>query len=49
MPIEYRKDKRSFNQGKTQQMLKVRYHKKKKKQATNMIFGIHDKAPNVII
>jgi hypothetical protein len=48
MPIKYRKDKRSFNQEKTQQMLKVDTIKKKK-QATNMTFGIHDKAPDVII
>jgi hypothetical protein len=44
MPIESRKDKRSFNQGKKQQMSKV----DKKKRATNMTFGIQDKAPDVI-
>jgi hypothetical protein len=41
MPIESRKDKRSFNQGKTQQISKV--ETKKKYWATNMTFGIHDK------
>jgi hypothetical protein len=45
MPIKSRKDKRSFNQGKTQQMSKVN---KKKYWAANMTFGIHDKAPDVI-
>jgi hypothetical protein len=45
MPIESRKDKRSFNQGKTQLMSKV---DKKKKRATNMTFCIQDKAPDVI-
>jgi len=44
MPIESRKDKKSFNQGKTQPMSKV----DKKKRATNMTFGIQDKAPDVI-
>jgi hypothetical protein len=46
MPIESRKDKRSFNQGKTQLMSKV--DKKKKERATNMTFCIQDKAPDVI-
>jgi len=41
MPIKFRKDKRSFTTN-----VKNRYQKKR--EATNMTFGIHDKTPEVI-